>query len=336
MVIAVSTRINALDSFGSTVRSKKDPYAAMQAAGGLFDLRKIPLSEFAGVSANKELYVVVRTDNGQAIGQVGKKYEVFPNEAFFGPIAEALIEIGAQITRFQMLENGTRSFMRLVWSDDYNLCIGKPKVGDIVGRRAILSTSHDGKFAGKFTLQMLRLVCENGMTIPVGSYEMDMFHTVGGKQQLVELSDMMPTIETYIRQFQVAADMLADTPVKSGSDLANDIITKIVDPAKAAKDTSNGDPNMAKQRVNRVTELFAGKQPDADNVAIKDTGWGLYQSTVDFFTHSKGTRGGNEAEQRFKSLLPGGPANREIIRSWDIVTKGLGMDERIKEAVKVN
>lgn len=327
--MVANRRINALDSFGSTVTSKKDPYAAMRKAGGLFSLKKVSLSKFSGVRCNDDLHVVVRTDTGAAIGQVGNNYEPFDNGAFFGPVAEALVETGAEITKFQMLDNGTRSFMRLAWPADKNLRIGKPKVGDIVGRRATLSTSHDGKFAGKFTLQMLRLACVNGMTIPVGAYAMDMFHTVGGRQQLVELFNMVPTIETYIRQFQVAADMLAETPVVAGSKLANDIITKIVDPNKAAKDTSCGDPNMAKQRFNRVAELFAGQQPGSDNAAVKNTGWGLYNASVDYFTHDKITHGENPTEQRFKSLLPGGQGSREIIRAWNIVTDGLGVSDAI-------
>jgi len=336
MVAAVSTRHNALDSFGSTVRNKKDPYEAMRKAKGLFGLKKMSLAEFSGTPANPDLHVVVRTDTGEAIGQVGNNYEVFPNESFFGPTAEALVEAGAEITKFQMLDRGTRSFMRLAWPDDANLRIGKPKVGDIVGRRATLSTSHDGKYAGKFTLMMLRLACENGMTVPVGSFDMNMFHTVGGKQQLVELSNMIPTVETYVRQFQVAADMMAEVPVKAGSDLAMKIIGKVADPKGGAKDTSGGTPNLAKSRVMRIAELFEGEQPQADNVAIKDTGWGLYNACVDFFTHDKGTRGQNESErleQRFKSLLPGGPAQREIVRAWGVVTDGLGVSNAIAAAV---
>lgn len=324
-------RVNALDSFG-TVVSKKNPHDAMLDAGALFGLKKVSLAEFSGIPANPDLFVVVRTDTGQAIGQVGQNYEVFPNEDFFGPTAEALIETGARITRFQMLSNGTRSFMRFAWPDDQNIRIGKPQVGDIVGRRATLSTSHDGKAAGKFTLQMLRLACSNGMTIPVGAFEMNMCHTFGGRQQPVELSDMVPTIEGYVSQFQVAADMLAETPVKAGSDLAMGIIKKIADPKNGAKDIAKG-PNLAQTRINRIAELFGGQQPDADNVAVKNTGWGLYNACVDFFTHGTRTRGENELEQRFKSLLPGGPSQREIVRSWSIVTDGLGVTAPIAAAL---
>jgi hypothetical protein len=302
----------------------------MRAAGALFGLRKVSLTEWSGKPANPDLFVVVREDTETVIGQVGRNYTCFPNSEFFVPVAEALVGTGAQITRFQMIDGGTRAFMRLAWPEDQNLRIGPPKVGDIVGRRAILSTSHDGKYAGKFVLQMLRLICSNGMTIPVGEYDMALTHTKGGKQQLVDLTKLVPRIETYIHRFQVAADMLAETRIDAGTDRATDIIAKIADPRETGKE-------RATKRITRIAELFDGGQPDSENRAIKNTGWGLYQATVDFFTHEKGTRGKNEQEQRFKSLLPGGPANREIVRAWGIVTDGLGVTDALKsELVSVN
>ncbi len=39
-MVASSVRINALDSFGTRVTSRTDPIKAMEAAGGLFGLRK--------------------------------------------------------------------------------------------------------------------------------------------------------------------------------------------------------------------------------------------------------------------------------------------------------
>ncbi|KKM63518.1 hypothetical protein LCGC14_1510620, partial [marine sediment metagenome] len=209
-MVASSTRINALDSFGTPSSSRTDPIKAMEAADGLYGLRKVLLAEFAGCKssdANDDLHVVVRTDTGRAIGAVGNSYECFANREFFGPTADALIETGARIDRFQTLADGTRAFMRLSWADDLNLTIGRPKVGDLVGRRCTLSTSHDGKWAGKFTFQMLRLACSNGMTAPVGTFDTTLTHTVGGHQQLIDLQKLVPLIDLYVRQFEHAANV---------------------------------------------------------------------------------------------------------------------------------
>lgn len=328
--------VNALDKFGVKSPSRTDPIKAMEAAGGLFGLRKERLSKFAGCPANDDLHVVVRTDTGQAIGAVGNSYECFDNEAFFGPTATALVkETGARIDRFQMLDNGTRSFMRLSWPKDRNITIGRPKVGDIVGRRCMLSTAHDGKWAGKFSLQMLRLICSNGMVAPVGQYEFALTHTVGGHQQLIDLQKMIPKIERYVRQFEVAAGVLVETPASLTDNRTMAVIQRMVDPTAKASTTRGGSENRAQKRINRITELFGGKQPGADTPECRGTAWGLYQAANHYFTHEKGTRGegGEEGMQRFKSLLPGGSANKEIVRAWDIVTEGLGIQKAIDAQV---
>jgi hypothetical protein len=332
-MVAANVTLNALDSFGTKSPSKNDPMAALRAAGALYDLEKKSLSEFSGQPANDDLHVVVRTDTGQAIGAVGNTYECFPNEQFFVPTAQALVDTGAEITRFQLIDGGTRAFMRFRWNDDANLRIGGPKVGDIVGRRATLSTSHDGKWAGKFTVMMLRLACSNGMTVPVGTFDVSLTHTVGGLTKLKDLQILAPTIETYVRQFEAAAGILAETKIRPADDLCDEIIRKMVDRNNKAGEKRDGGPNQGQLRINRIRDLFAGAQPEADNRAMKDTGWGLYQAGVHLFTHEMTTRGEDKAAQRFKSQLPGGPANREIVKAWSVVTEGLGVDEQIAAAV---
>ena len=339
-MVAMSTRTNALDSFGTRSPSKVNPRKALEAAGALFGLKKVTQAEWSGKPANPDLHVVVRTDTGEAIGQVGNAYECFDNEAFFVPTVEELVTTGARIDRCQLLDRGTRSFMRLSWDEDHDLTIGRPKVGDIVGRRAILSTSHDGKSAGKFSLQMLRLICSNGMTVPIGTFETALTHTVGGHQQLIDLQKLMPMIERYVRQFGAAANLLADTHIDMSREKVRKntwaIAAKMVDSAGKAGNKKDGKPNRAKDRVRRIMELFQGGQPGADSRECNGTGWGLYNAGVDYFTHDKGTRGDNERVQRFKSLLPSGSANKEIVRAWDVVVDGLGVKDEMEAIAAIN
>lgn len=335
--LAPGRNLNALDSYGTAVTGT-DPVAALVAAGGDFTLRKEPLDKWSGKPCGKGLHVVIREDTETAIGQVGDNYEPFPNRDFFGPVASALIEqTGARIERFASLDDGRRAFMRLAWDDSHNLSIGGAKVGDIVGRRCIISTAHDGKWAGKFSMQMLRLICSNGMVAPIGAADMTLTHTVGGHQQLADLKGMAPTIELYVRQFQMAADMLADIPLMPSDPRCEAIIKRVCDPKGSAKDTQKGEPNRAKARIAAVMGLFDGKQPGAENRAVCNTGWGLYNAIVDHLTHGTGTRGKNVAEQRYKSLLPGGPAARQIVSAWTEVTDGLGLTKAIEtELAKLN
>lgn len=342
-MVTTSTRTNALDSWGTRSPSKTDPMAALKAAGGLFGLRKETLAEYTGKPANPDLHVVVRTGGDMpdtALGQVGNNYECFDNESFFGPTAEALIGTGARIDRCQLLDRGTRTFMRFSWDKDRNLIIGRPKVGDMVGMRGMLSTSHDGKWAGKFTLQMLRLVCSNGMTVPCGKFETTLTHTIGGHQQLADLTKLLPMIETYVRQFEGSANVLAETHIDMDDAKQRKnvwaIAAKMVDPAGKAGNKRDGSANRATERVNRVMELFGGGQPGATEREIAGTGWGLFNAGVDWFTHETGTRGENKGQQRFKSLLPGGPAATQIVKAWDAVVDGLGVRGEMEDIAGTN
>lgn len=331
MATAVSERVNALDSFG-VVAPKNDPRAALKAAGADFSLRKVSLEEWAGRPCGAGLHVVVREDTDTAIGQVGDNYTCFDNDEFFVPVATALIEqTGAHIDRFQSLDDGRRAFMRLSWDESHNIRVGG-RVGDIVGRRCIVSTAHDGKWAAKFSMQMLRLICSNGMVVPVGTADMALTHTVGGQQQLADLSAIAPLIEQYQRQFETAANLLAETPIKPTDALCEQIVKRIADPNSLAGETKKKEPNRAAQRIAAIMELFDGKQPGFDNRAMRNTGWGLYNAAVDHMTHGTGEKA-EKVEQRFRSLLPGGTANRGIVRAWSIVTDGLGVSDRIRDAV---
>jgi hypothetical protein len=351
--LATGREVNALDSFGIAIPAGKDALAALEEAGADFSLRKEPLDKWSGKPCGKGLFVVVRdslpTDavrhkEGVVIGQVGANYRCFPNSEIFVPVVTKLIEeTGARIDRFASLDDGRRAFMRLSWDDSQNLRIGGSKVGDIVGRRCIISTAHDGKWAAKLSMMLLRLICSNGMVAPFGTSEMKLTHTIGGVEQLADLSEMAPMIDRYIRQFQRAADMLAETPIKPDDPRCEQIIQRILDPKGSAKDTQKGTANRAKQRISDVMALFDGKQPGADSKAARHTGWGLYSAAVDWLTHGKGTRGENPAEQRFKSLLPGGPAARQILSAWTAVTgdgkkwEGLGIHKQIAaELAKLN
>jgi len=329
----MSRLVNPLDAFGTQSPSATDPLAAIRAAGGAFGLKKISLAEFSGQKANPDLHVVVRSDTREAIGQVGNHYTCYDNERFFVPVASALIKTGARITRFQQLDNGARAFMRLAWDSDHNLRVGG-KVGDIVGRRCMLSTSHDGKWAAKFSLEMLRLACSNGMILPVGAYDMSLFHTVSGEQQIVELTGLAPVMDKYVRRFSLAADLLAKTPIKPNDPRCLEIVRRIVDPQESAGvKKGDGSPNRGQVRINRVMSLFDGGQPGADNRAVANTGWGLFQAVNHFYNHDGGTRGEDTVALRFKSLLPGGQGQKSIVRAWNVVTAGLGVDKELESAL---
>ncbi len=264
-------QVNALDRLGTRAETN-NPMDVIRAGGGDFGLTKEPLSRYIPGS-NPDLFVVRRNDTGAAIGQVGSYYELFPNREIFEPVANALIqETGAEIQRFGMMDGGAKAFMRIAWPDDKNIRVGGPEVGDIVGRRATIVTSHDGTWAATLAFQMLRLICSNGMVMPVGNAKFKLYHTKGGHSKLADITKMIPQIDEYVRRFEVSAGILADTPVASTSPQARDIVVSVVDSGKKAGETKTGDDNAAERRISTVLDLFDHNQAGADNRAVKGTG----------------------------------------------------------------
>jgi len=114
------------------------------------------------------------------------------------------------------------------------------------------------------------------------------------------------------------------------------VIKKIADPADKAGKNKSGTDNQSANRVNDIANLFFYDQPGADNKAVKGTGWGLYNAAVDYYTHDNKLRGRRNVdvnEHRFKSLLPNGSASNQIMKSWKIVTDGLGISEQLDAAI---
>ncbi len=335
-MVAATSR-NALESFGTASKGKGSAEDLIRQAGGGFSLRKVSLANWSGKPCLPGQHIVVREDTETAVGMVGESYETFDNLQFFPPIANELVSAtGAKIDRFSMLDGGARAIMRLSWGD--TIRIGSAKVGDVVARRAIITTSHDSKWAGKLILEALRLACENGMTVPCGQSEFALTHSKGGHHQLADIVNLIPRISDYFRNFTTAATIMSQTPILSTSSRCQTIISKIVDPQNLSASTKSGDDNAAKARVNRITELFAGSQAGGDNRAVKGTAWGLFNAASDYYNHKK-TKGENEREQRFRSLLPGrngGPAAKDIVRAWGIVNDELKITKAIEAAIANN
>jgi len=332
--MVTATRQNALDTFGTAAIGGQGVEDIIRSGGGDFELRKVSLDEWSGKPCVPGHHVVVRTDTNTAVGTVGESYQPLDNMEFFVPIANELVsETGARIDRFSMLDGGAKSVMNLSWGKDIR--VGNAQTGDIVGRRAVITTGHDGKWAGKLILQAMRLVCSNGMTVPCGENEFSLTHGSGGSRKLADIVRLIPRISSYFEHFAEAASMMAETPILSSSDRCREIVQKIVDPEKKAGENKTGGFNRAAERVNTVLNLFADRQPGAEHEAVHNTAWGLFNAASDFYNHGKTIRGDNVEERRFRSLIPGkngGPAARDIVRAWGIVNDECGITEAIKAA----
>lgn len=332
--MAAHTRINPLDALGTKVEKGMSVRDALNEAGAGFQVRKLPLKQVLGngFSAPGDKSHVVVTDQGAILGMVGRNYTPVSHVDFMTPIAQQLVEAGAKIESVTTRDNGSHCYMRLTQGNEVKIGSQGSKVGDIIGAKLTLCSSLDGDFANKLSASMLRLACENGMTMPIGESEFTIPHETNLWKAMERVQYELPKIKSYFQQFAQAAEILANTRIE-GSQVRN-IIAKIVDPNKAAKTLKNGNSNAAQRRIDRVASLFEGSQPDGHNIAIRNTAYGLWQAIGDVENH--GFDNQVDMDARYNRLLPGGQGVRNIARGFNVIIDELGIRQqidRIEQAV---
>ncbi len=327
---------DVLGSVGTRARKDETASALLRRVGADFDVEKKPLSEVLGrkYGALDNQYVVVRKDTNEVIGQVGDNYTPMSNRDFFTLGDDLRLASKARILDFTMLDGGSRSVMRFAWPD--NIVIGDRRLGDIVAREGILSTSHDGRYAGKLHIMVKRLVCLNGMTVIDGDRSVcfPMRHSYCGEAQFEQIRKMVPKIDAHFDRFQARANILAGEKV--GLERAEKIIAKIMDPRTLAGENKDKSDNQAANRINTVTTLFDGGQPGSSLESVKGTAWGLYQAFTHYYNHERGTRGENQRELRYKAMLPESPVAKEMTKVFSGIVSELDLTDRMEAIAQSN
>ncbi len=333
-----STLTDVLGSVGTKARQGETSGALLRRAGAAFDVEKLPLSEVLGqgFGALDNQYVVVRKDTNQVIGQVGDNYTPMSNGEFFTLGDDLRQATKARISDFTMLDGGARSIMRFAWPEEDNIVIGDRKLGDVVAREGILSTSHDGRYAGKLYIMVKRLICLNGMTVIDGdrSVGFPMRHSFCGEAQFEQIRKMVPKIDAHFDRFQERANILAGEKV--GLERAEKVIAKIMDPSTRAGENKDGTDNRAADRIATVTRLFDGGQPGSSLESVKGTAWGLYQAFTHYYNHERSNRGENQRELRYKAMLPESPVAKEMTGAFRGIVSELDLVDRMKAVAQSN
>lgn len=290
----------ALDRIGIENEAGGNSRTALSRAGLDFDVSILPVQRViagGGVEldcpADKH-FVTIRGDTREILGLVEGRYQVLQNRDVFA-IADILAaEDAAVITRAGCIENGSRCFVNLEWRKERDLSV----LGDIVGRRAVLQNSHDGKYAAIMRLMTLRLACVNGMVLPVPhlSFEFRIRHTESGEERLAEAGQLMRDSSRYFEGFGAVARRLAKTQVS------------LPHARKLTERLLPNDTTASKNKREIIVDLFDGGQQGAGHEAVKETAWGWLNAVAQYADHGvriRRTKRGDEDVQRFKSALEG-------------------------------
>lgn len=117
---------------------------------------------------------IVRGDTDQVVGLVGSTYEVLTHEQALNPILEALSHHGSNVRRqVRLTHNGARMYARLFMQDMEQRFGHNEKLWP--GFTVVNSLDGTRKYHAEMTL--MRLVCTNGMRVPMAVASFSTHHT---------------------------------------------------------------------------------------------------------------------------------------------------------------
>lgn len=263
--------------------------------------------------------VTYRTDTNDPLGVVRPSYQIVQNADALSFLDPLIAENAITIKRAGVVGNGERIFVdaqigdQFTIGDDIQVPIAKSKseakqVGDLYEPRIMLQSSHDGTRALTGGLYCMRLACTNGMSVPHALREFKIRHSGDTNAKIDAAADVLRKSLVYAEQFKHTADKMLARHF-SDDDMLK--FTRELIPTK--------DEDKVPARVQaRRDALIAVIRNGTGLAGFSDTGWGLYNATVEYVDHvAYGDK--DDARARFMSLLEGN-AQRFKDRAFALLT----------------
>lgn len=271
---------------------------AIKLAGLGYDLYKNPVFTIDPDGKQVEIpeaFAVVRGDTNEALGVVGKNYQVFQNSEAFSFFDDVVGEKLAVYETAGALHGG-----RKVW-----ILAKLPKQVFIKGTEdrsnsyVLLGTSHDGSQALTMMPTLTRVVCNNTYTLAMGKYSMQsgikIRHTRNMKKSVNLAKDRLAIINHQIEEYEKQANQLATVKISQAQ--FNTYIKMLYPDNDDAKNTT---------RTVNMRNVMAMNYEDSEFKAIEGTAWAAVNAVTRFVDHQRSTKGSDAADRidnRMESVL---------------------------------
>lgn len=262
-------------------------------AGLDWEVEKRPIF-LAGEKEIPNKFATVRTDNDKVLGIVKGAYEVVQNRDGFGFIDECLGE-GLTFTKAGTYNRGERIFI-----------VGEaPAVevmGDEVHPSILFTNSHDGGSGVNAMFTPMRIVCQNGLMIPIPGHEkgivkFNIRHTKNVKDKLELAKDLIIENNKYIEALRERAEMLSKVEFsdKQFKELSRELAG--VDSAIADFEITRGQQMV----INDLEDAYE----EEDVAKFRGTAWGAILAASDYDTHRLSSRNTGNDEYSFERVAYG-------------------------------
>jgi len=260
--------------------------------------------------------VVIRNDNGYALGTGSLKYYPYQNASMWEFIRRVYGQMDKRQARIETagsLDGGSRVWV-LVRNGFY-----EPVKNDRINKYFLFVNAFDGSMAIKTLFTDIRVVCRNTLARAIAMAEKmaekglqtmySVKHTRNADLYLEEAAEMLGLRAAYDENAaelmtNMAQRAMTEKQMRSFLDELYPIRTVEVEDAEERISISS---ILKDKKVNRIMELVevgAG----ADIPGVRGTEYGLYNAITEYADHEKlsiRAKGANEEETRFKSVFWG-------------------------------
>lgn len=277
---------------GGDVVGCKSVEEVIKKVGLDWEVEKQPLFLGSGKQVDRK-FATVRKDNGQVLGIVGDNYQVVQNHEGFEFINECLGE-GITFTKAGTYNRGERVFM-VGEAPTVNIC------GDDVHPSILFTNSHDGSGTVKAMFTPMRVVCANGLMIPIPGHESGIVnirvsHTRNVKDRLMIAQDLIMRNNVYIEALRHEAEQMVNTPFSAEQ-------FELLSRELAGVKGEEGE-KITRGQDAIITDLAAAYQEE-DIAKFDGTAWKALMAVSDYDSHKLNSRNTGNTEYQFERVAYG-------------------------------
>jgi len=284
-----ASRVTPWHGLGTVVEDAVDSATAIQLAGLDWKVIQTPPNYTTGGNIREIPNTVVnyRSDNGDFLGIVSKRYKVIQNEEAFA-FTDSLIGEGVRYETAGSLRGGKRVWL-LARMPDYSV------LGEAFTPFLLFSNEHSGGEAVRVCMTPVRVVCANTLNAALrGTARSWTFCHMGKiERKLAEARLTLQHAGTYMNELNRKADSLAVSKI---TEMEIHGFIKKMFPAEDTERKNN--------RVKREIERFRSCYIEDDVENFKGTKWGLLLAVSDYVTH-KPIRTVRQRERHFSQMTEG-------------------------------
>jgi phage/plasmid-like protein (TIGR03299 family) len=250
-----------------------------------FDDAALDRSPFSKV---EDHYATIRTDTGQSLGVVGKRYTIVQNRDGFG-FFDAIVGEGAAIyTTAGCLGKGEVTFITAKMPE-YIRIDGTDDVSEVY---VVLKMSHDGSGSIKAMVTPIRVVCRNTLNAALRNAKniVSIRHTESAKERLEEAHKLLGISHQYVEEVNQLFNRMKKVHI------SDEAFTSLVETLFTSQSEDSSRLEKIHEAVLETYHTGVGQDK------ILGTAWGAYNGITHYLDHVKKYK---TDDSKFESILEG-------------------------------